>query len=400
MDVKEFTFSDLIIHNDSPRLPYKRRETKTKKAIHWGQRKLLLSEIQFFTLYWDPRDIPNPICVYAGAAPGIHIPFLSEMFPRFVFHLYDPALFEIKETDRIKLFNEYFTDEVANRYADRNDIFFVSDIRTTNYEEKFKKALSAAGITKFDNKGNPIGPPNLVKEIWDKANAVNEDQIWGDMNMQQDWVLMMNPEHALLKLRFPYSPDGSNINLNYLSGTVYWQIWPGPTSTETRLKPIRNARGVYEHTIWSNIQYEQWAFYHNTVERENIFYINPFFGNHDPIDYPELLNDYDSTAEAFVLSIYSFSQGIVDTLDVYQHVKMLSNSITHALNQNRIVRNSLSRKRKMGSREARPLSIAVRQESYNPLLTRNYAHTHIAVDSTWRDQKQTKTPTVIFPNKS
>jgi hypothetical protein len=217
-------------------------------------------------------------------------------------------------------------------------------------------------------------------------------------------------------MRLPYSPDGSNINLEYLSGTVYWQVWPGPTSTETRLKPLRNASGTYEKTIWSNLQYEEWAFYHNSVEREQMFYLNSFFDNRDPIDYPELLNDYDSAAEAFILATYSFSQCIIDTLDVYQNVKMLSNSMTRALNRNRPAYNSLSlsKKRKHDSYEHIPLTVApgktpkkcplpLRPPS-SPLITTkmlnrqmitntenrvptgDYVHTHIYIDPTWRQQ--------------
>jgi hypothetical protein len=59
------------------------------------------------------------------------------------------------------------------------------------------------------------------------------------MLMQQRWVQIINPEQALLKLRFPYSLNGSNLNLNNLKGIVYWQVWSGPTSTETRLKQVK-----------------------------------------------------------------------------------------------------------------------------------------------------------------
>src|SRR5579872_5210738 len=135
---KTFVLSDLSISDKYPRIMYRRRRVEEKLAIHWGQRKLLLSEIEFFTLYWDPKLIPNPICVYAGAAPGTHIDMLSKMFPAFRFELYDPNPFDMKvlgNNDKITIFtgkNGYFTDEMAQKYVGRNDIFFVSDIRTAD----------------------------------------------------------------------------------------------------------------------------------------------------------------------------------------------------------------------------------------------------------------------------
>lgn len=424
---KSFTFDDLLLRADSPKLPYRRRDTEVKTAIHWGQRKLLISEIEFFTIHWDPKIIPRPLCVYAGAAPGIHIPFLSEMYPEFTFHLYDPARFEIKSTDKIFLFNEYFTDEVAARYAGRNDVFFISDIRTTGHEKKFLEYLTRAGFTKFDTKGNPVGPRDEIKAIELKANQDNEDQIWGDMNMQQQWVLIMNPEHALLKLRFPYSFDGTEKILQYLKGIVYWQVWPGPTSTEARLKPVKNSDGVYELGTWSNLEYEQWGFYHNTVEREKIVYLNPFFGNTQPIDYPELLNDYDSVAEAFILMLYANSQGVTDPVEVYQRVKMLSGAITLSLNKGKSNNNAwtLSKKRKVGNVErslvparspTRTYQTPTRSPRQNypqsprqnyprsprqnyvripqPPTTSQYVHTQVNLDASWRRGSQIPQQTI------
>ncbi len=42
------------------------------KNRHWGQLKLLLSEIEFLTPYYEC----NYLVVYAGAAPGVHVPIL------------------------------------------------------------------------------------------------------------------------------------------------------------------------------------------------------------------------------------------------------------------------------------------------------------------------------------
>lgn len=47
---------------DIPRLPYKTRRGQIKSAIHWGQRKLLLSEVQLLTEaggVWAGHEVPQ-----------------------------------------------------------------------------------------------------------------------------------------------------------------------------------------------------------------------------------------------------------------------------------------------------------------------------------------------------
>lgn len=92
-----------------PTAPYRRRKGEVKSVIHWGQRKLLMSEIEFLTLHGHKANL----VVYAGAAPGTHISMLSEMFPQHNFILVDPSPFTVKESDRIVCMQQLFTDELA-----------------------------------------------------------------------------------------------------------------------------------------------------------------------------------------------------------------------------------------------------------------------------------------------
>lgn len=50
-----------------------------KSVVHWGQRKLLLHEIELLTQCVSLQD--KALLVYAGAAPGAHITFLASLFP-------------------------------------------------------------------------------------------------------------------------------------------------------------------------------------------------------------------------------------------------------------------------------------------------------------------------------
>lgn len=331
---EQFTFNNLTVNELSQRTKYRTRSQENKTSVHWGQRKLHLSEVEFFTIFWDPVKIPEPICVYAGAASGTHIELLSIMFPRILFHLYDPAPFTVKETDKIKIFNDYFTDETCLKYAGRNDVFFVCDIRTADYRSSQEKALLKRGFDNVDLekmeariKSNP-----LIKEAFDEAAVENNEQIKGDMEMQQNWVLLINPEHAYLKFRLLFSLDGKDRIQRYLKGTIFWQTWPPHTSAETRLKPVKNDNGVYELGDWSILEYEELCFNHNSIIREQSKYRNIFTGTDDPIDSPELLNDFDSVSEAFILKLYFEKFGMTDPNELYDNVKRLSRLTTWSIN--------------------------------------------------------------------
>lgn len=83
-----------------------------------------MSEIFLLTKF------PRGHCVYVGAADGKHIALLYRMFPDVTFDLYDPRDFMIEPNDRIQIFKQFFEDIDAKKYVGRDDIIFISDIRT------------------------------------------------------------------------------------------------------------------------------------------------------------------------------------------------------------------------------------------------------------------------------
>jgi len=97
-----------------PKAEYRRRFTDGKSVIHWGQRKLLLSEIEFLTHYSDL----STLVVYAGAAPGSHITMLADMFPKHNFILYDPNDFDpiLAQYPQITTVQSYFLDKDAESF--------------------------------------------------------------------------------------------------------------------------------------------------------------------------------------------------------------------------------------------------------------------------------------------
>lgn len=146
-----------ILPENAPRRTYFFIPHEERTVIHWGQRKLLMSEIEFLTEYYNLFSENKYLLVYAGSAPGTHIPFLSYLFPNLYFLLYDPAPFNIESNEKITIRNEFFLDETVEELKLRNDNYlFISDIRTAN--------------------------PHIMEE------EEIEYCIQKDMNMQMNWV--------------------------------------------------------------------------------------------------------------------------------------------------------------------------------------------------------------------
>ena len=127
---------------DAPRKVYRSRifeEGKKGKGVHWGQRKLLMNEIEMLVLHGRRAKV----VVYAGSAPGIHIRFLSQLFPQHRFLLVDPRPFarDVQRHPKIELRQEYFTDAMASElrqgYVEKGvELLFISDIRTVNNDQR------------------------------------------------------------------------------------------------------------------------------------------------------------------------------------------------------------------------------------------------------------------------
>jgi hypothetical protein len=90
----------VLVHGEADFRPYASRRNEIKTTVHWGQRKLLVGEIEF--IEWASLIDTPKVVVYAGAAPALHIPVLSSLYPDLLFILIDPRNFQICQVpDRI-----------------------------------------------------------------------------------------------------------------------------------------------------------------------------------------------------------------------------------------------------------------------------------------------------------
>ena len=261
-----------ILNDTMPREVYKRRTKEVKTVLHWGQRKLLLTEIEFLTLYFKKETVKDKkkelYVIYAGSAPGTHILYLSKLFPNVHFELYDPREFSRKCHGNVMIntYVQYFTDDTAKEWISDNHpdktILLISDIRTGEPETQ---------------------TPDMVEK------RVNIDHDW-----QKTWYYIIKPEMAMFKFRLPWD-DGKT---EYLDGDIYIQPYPPPTSTETRLIVGKDA-GL---KTYNNRQYEEQLFYFNNYTRPSNF--ENILSEIESDKKYGLSNNYDSSSEVYILEQY------------------------------------------------------------------------------------------------
>ena len=249
---------------------------------HWGQRKLLLTEIDF--LNGLPKE-PS-IVVYAGAADGRHMPILVTMFPHVEFHLYDPRPFypgidghpnirlnpyyggsvstakihrDCRSASELRTQNGWFTDEVAAWYAtDEGRVC----MRTENERTKLKSCS--------------------IYFISDIRTVPTEEEIERNQRQQEQWIRIMRPHMSMLKYKCPYPKVGTARTYRYMAGRVRLQCWAPVTSAETRLivtgktAVLRSkTKDPFPDKEWDVVRWERNMTWYNWVMRGHDFSTAP-----------------------------------------------------------------------------------------------------------------------------
>lgn len=340
----------VLLDDDFPAEPYRSRNTDIKSAIHWGQRKLLLSEIQLLSLYCKP-DVSYHI-VYAGSAPGTHLAFLDEMFDcRHTWELIDPGQFDRPVLEPRKNFwlrNEFFTNATAYDINARRleevqpGLGFVFRHIAVDSVQEEKKAIheQLQGIvgTLDVARGTedipamyepPLALPKglellaqvalernkpllFVSDIRSGSVALPnfEEHVAENMRAQECWTNILHGEHSMLKFRLPYTSKSAAFGgqgavketrliredgtVPYLRGDMLLPIWTRPTSTEGRLVV---PQGAFQKA-YDVAKVENQFFFFNAKVREQVHF------NHLIQCDDELDHHYDAAAEVHCLATY------------------------------------------------------------------------------------------------
>lgn len=288
---KAISFSR-VLNNHSRKEKYIKQKINPK--IHDGQRKLLLSEIEFFINEHKKFDKnKKKIVLYIGASTGIrsvHTYTLITLFPEFEYHLYDSSDFFplLKELKNVKIFKRWFTEKDIPKYKNGN-VFLISDIR------------------------NPIIGVFKKQKDFRKMNEV----VLEDMNLQKFFYEQINPKSALLKFRLPWDDE----KIQYLDGEIYFQVWQGFDSTETRLVPNGKLKK------YNNRAYEERMFYFNKKTRTKYYKHNIKCYGHC----------YDCMSELTILSKYMKLKNI--TGDVCELGQAITKNLSYYSSKNILPKN-------------------------------------------------------------
>lgn len=247
------------------------------------QLRLFASELAFMTLAITDNKFEDYVVVYAGAAPGKHIPALASLFPKTPFFLYDIEKFVIEPTEQMTLCHEYFTDETARAWGTSGKkVIFISDIRCA---------------------------------VWAGRVYKCELQL---MTMQAQWLEIMLPVWWSVKFRIPYAIVNAAQTFPYLGGHLLFQPFGNPLTMELHLvgnmgHVIAGSRAVdYE----SRVIEEMLSNHNHDVRPVGNMYSNVFTLKDEPYSGPhasKLDNSYDVTYLMFVADVYMRKSGSVFT---------------------------------------------------------------------------------------
>ncbi len=276
--------------------------------LHWGQRKLLLTEIDFLTDFID-KNKKKTLVIYAGAADGRHTSLLSELFPGLIFHVYDPRKFHpsIHKSKNIvvnhyhKIHNidkdyGFFTSEIAKYYSenikkDYDQFLFISDIRVI---------------------------PD-VKFGHEDYTLKFQDHVVEDQAEQARWVKIMSPDATMIKFKTPYALPGQHKYYKYLNGEIRVQAWAGNTSTETRLIMTKLTDKYYDIILYErqvayfNNQMRLYDFKNTKIETLNIS-IGDFWSKYLKINNDIYGADYCLEIGILIKYLKKFNQFTLENL--------------------------------------------------------------------------------------
>jgi hypothetical protein len=284
------------------------------RGNHIGQRKLLLSEVQFLTNMYSCNNKVK-YCIYAGSAPGNKTYFLSRLFPDIKFILIDPNKFNLflidekkyhreqPHNDIVHIYNEYPSKVnlfMNKKYRDMTEkdktdvigfikksdykIFIIEDFMDDKYAELFKQLGETVFIS--DIRSNTSGSDN--------ESPLDIDIYW-NTSMMYNWINILKPELSMLKIRLPFlnekvpnmkmyedefkiskqynidfKKDYDDFKFKMCKSVLYLQAWSRHASSETRMYIKKeDINNIIEYDIK---EIEEKIFYYNCIVRS--WYMN------------------------------------------------------------------------------------------------------------------------------
>ena len=252
---------------------YPRKAYTENKEIsmncHYGQRKLLFTEIEFLSLLAKRFLLRHVLVVYIGSAAGFHLPIIFDMFPDVSWILIDPAPFKFLRTHKYAVHESKFT--IINDFYNDESYNNILNINRKKYKRKHIAFISDIRLQPTDQ------------------------STFRDMLNQQKWLIQLQSCAYMLKFRLPYAsfeykhadyqytidyttPCGMDMPPNiqhdkilYLGGKIYTQLYPPNRSSESRLIGFRATDQPFAFTYYDALQYDENMNYFNKIDRVSCY---------------------------------------------------------------------------------------------------------------------------------
>ena len=241
-------------------IPYNRNRYDYEGRCHWGQLKLLMSEIELLVRCRRKfGGSASYVLIYVGAANGSHLPLLADLFPEVVIHAYDGARFDsnVHRHPRIRVFegqSGFVTDDVIPLISSR-----ASQEQSQSQEQSHHHSLGR-NIRTVKNRRENFNKHSIRVFVSDIRVSPSDEEVHKDTIDQARWGIRLESDVMMLKFRLPYPttvpvtfkatpkdfglPDSTRVPTVdpairmpylYLDGYIQLQLFAPWNSTETRL---------------------------------------------------------------------------------------------------------------------------------------------------------------------
>lgn len=253
---------------------------------NWGQRKLLLTEIQFLTEYTDPDR--RAVVFYVGASPFDHGTFLLKYFENVNFVLIDPrpvaASILQYQKDRVMIIQRFFSEDLAEQIvAALLQNTPAKDFKTAELRQIVHPGLVKAGEIDY------LYISDIRTDVANVSVAMHEKMIEKDMELQSRGMAILaklrrlrdankqSQQEDLLageyrntfvaSVKFRHSYDITDPYFTYEEGVLAVQPWAPLNSTELRLWTIPGSPKIR----YDKLAIEKIMAYHNLHVRQQRF---------------------------------------------------------------------------------------------------------------------------------
>jgi len=258
---------------------------KGMTTFHWGQRKLFLSELELFCYHYK-SDVDY--VVYAGSAPGHHIPHLRNIIEKY----FGKKLKMILVDPRKHCEHILTTANETNTYYNPNnpENLPTQDIVNNMIDILNEKPDTYVVLNTYMNDDvalrikNKIGIENcyLISDI-----RRNNKTVIADMELQKNFAKILNPHVGSFKFKINWDGETEGKETTYYDGDCYLPIYGRQLTSESRLV-VSNFDDA-NIIKWDEQEYEEKMFYFNIIKRSQYY-------EHD-YDIPGICHCYDCYSE-------------------------------------------------------------------------------------------------------